>query len=151
MELKEHYYRKLEEVLSILAAEEDLKVADKSIKEIAGTDWASIKDYITSHKVVSFASGMLWHVNHSRLEQALTEIRIKLDRFRQNKKTTRKNTFRQIWIAVISAFLGSIITLAVQDLWSKFVRNNKSKDRTEQSTYEVEHPLDSLKTRNNFR
>ncbi|MDE7345411.1 MAG: hypothetical protein K2N48_01570 [Muribaculaceae bacterium] len=151
MELKERYYRKLEDVLSTLAAEEDLKIADKSIKEIAGTDWTSIKEYIKTHKVASFASGTLWHVNHSRLEQALTEIRIKLDRFRQNKKTTRKNTFRQIWLAVISAFLGSIVTLAVQDLWSKLVRNNKSEDRTEQSTYEVEHPLDSLKTRNNFR
>ena len=138
MELKEKYYRKLSEVLSVLLTQTDLNVADRRIKEISGEDWESVKEYIKTHKVASFASGLIWHVNQDRLMQSLTEIRVELDSLRQQKAAPRKEMGRQIIVQVASGLIISAISFIAGILYERYWLSEMN---TDQKTEHCKHQI----------
>lgn len=150
MELKERYYRKLDEVLSVLHAATDLKDEDTRIKEISGEDWESIKEYIKTHKVASFASGMIWHVNQDRLKQSMTDVRIELDMFKQGRASTRKDTGRQIFINVISSLIVGAISFWMGILWERHHPSPMNADQKTEQSYNYEKK-DSVSNNASFK
>lgn len=138
MELKERYYRKLDEVLSALLEVADPNDADRRVKEISGEDWASIKEYIKTHKVASFASGMIWHVNQDRLKQSLTEVGIELDKFRQQKSEPRKEMGRQIIVQVASGLIISAISFIAGILYERYWLSEMNTDQKTEHSYNYE-------------
>ncbi|MBD5302374.1 MAG: hypothetical protein HDS16_05185 [Bacteroides sp.] len=131
MELKERYYRKLDTVLSVLLTEVDVNIADRRIKEISGEDWESIKEYIKTRKVASFASGMIWHINQEKLRQSTSEVKIELDSFKQSRISNRKDALKQIIINIISSLIVGAVSFWVGILWE---RNHPSPINPNQKT-----------------
>ena len=107
MELREKYYRTLEKVLTYLqeTKSHNASVNTKEVKSISGDYWDSIKEYMKIHNVSSFASGLVWQVNRERLNQSLAEVRIELDKYKQQRKATVND---RIW-QVVLLFLDAVI------------------------------------------
>lgn len=103
MDLKE-YYKALEKVLAYLQANPDAKTDE--VKALSGEYWVKVKEYLKENKVVGFlADGTLWSVNRQSLERCLTDIRIKLGEYKQEKK---KTLYRRLW-EVSVLFLDALI------------------------------------------
>lgn len=143
MELKERYYRKLDEVLSTLLEASDPNDADRRIKEIAGEDWASIKEYLKVQGIASFASGSLWYVHQDALKRSKTEVQLILDNCSQDRKEKREDIFKQITIQVVSALIIAVVCFFAGIIWERCTSSHQpTKQKTEQTDNDVKLPLD---------
>ncbi len=122
MELKESYLRTLEKVLLRLSEtrNENSKVLTEEVKSMCGEYWESIKDYIKTHNVYGFASGLLWNPHKENITKCLTEVRLELDGLRQQKIEPRKDFVRQIAIQVLSTLIASAISFYMGILWEQY-------------------------------
>lgn len=140
MELKESYLKTLEKVLLRLSEtrNENSKVLTEEVKSMCGEYWESIKDYIKTHNVYGFASGLLWNPHKENIAKCLTEVRLELDELRQQKIEPRKDFMRQIAIQVISSLIVGAISFWVGMLWERHHPSPVNADKkTEHCDYQI--------------
>lgn len=150
MELKEDYLRTLEKVMASLQTERDCDSRTEIAKAIAGEYWPEISKALKTENAVSFVSGRIWNVRKEPLERYLLNVRMELDKFKQERVSTRKDTGRQIFINIVSGIILAVVSFWGGRLWERYMESpGDTHQKTEQSyNYEKE---DSISNNASFK